>query len=87
MKTSTRLESLLALALVGVLTACPKTTTPQTCPTGTVCFTNLSSDAPKSQLQNFTPAKSAAGYTSGQQVLFVALENPDYGVNTPPSGA
>lgn len=88
MNSRTRLAQIFpALVLVGALTACPTTSAPPVCTDGTVCLTGLSSDAPKAQLQNFTPAKSATGYTSGQQVLFVALENPDYGLNTPPSGA
>lgn len=80
-------ESLLALALLGALVACPTQTTPSTCPDGTVCFKNLSSDAPAGQLQNFKPAVNGVGYASNNQVLSVALENPDFGVNTPPAGA
>jgi hypothetical protein len=77
----------IVIALIGALTACPNTTAPTTCPTGTVCFTNLSSDAPKGQLQNFKPAVNGIGFASGKQVLSVSLENPDFGVNTPPAGA
>ena len=75
------------IVLVGALSACPNTTAPTTCPTGTVCFTNLSSDAPASQLQNFKPALNGVGFSSNKQVLSVFLENPDFGVNTPPAGA
>jgi hypothetical protein len=77
----------IVISLVGTLTACSNTTAPTTCPTGTVCLTNLSSDAPKTQLQNFTPAKNGVGYVSSKQVLSVFLENPDFGVNTPSAGA
>lgn len=77
----------IVIALIGTLSACPNTTTPTSCPTGTVCFTDLSGDAPKTQLQNFTPAKNGVGYNSSKQALGVFLENPDFGVNTPPAGA
>ncbi len=77
----------IVIALITALTACPTMTTPAACPTGTVCFTNLSSDAPKAQLQNFKPAVNGVGFASSKQVLSVSLENPDFGVNTPPAGA
>jgi hypothetical protein len=77
----------IVIALVGTLSACPNTTAPTTCPDGTVCFTNLSSDAPTGQLQNFKPAKNGVAYASNKQALGVFLENPDFGVNTPPAGA
>ncbi len=77
----------IVIALIGALTACPNTTAPTTCPNGTVCFTDLSSDAPKAQLQNFKPAVNGVGFASSKQVLSVFLENPDFGINTPPAGA
>ncbi len=75
------------IVLVGALSACPNTTAPTTCPDGTVCFTNLSSDAPASQLQNFKPVTNGVGYESGQQRLFLGLENFPSGLNALPAGA